>query len=203
MRPWSCRYRRRSHDVAIEINLRLPSMLHGKKGFERIVWAFKHVMNDAVAWLFYDLEGEESSTVLEKSSKHSHYPLSLCEQIKADYRGCVLAPSPLSKHHPITKTRQVIRDPTAEVFMPGSFELATEAGTPAEIGEDWAVEVDEWLSLISLQSPRIEQGDSIDPYLCRYPKPDADGATTARLVCLRWSGFIPGQWLRHFFVILM
>ena len=42
--------------AAIEINLRLPSMIHGKKGFERIVWAFKNVLNNAVTWLFYDFQ---------------------------------------------------------------------------------------------------------------------------------------------------
>lgn len=40
--------------LAVEINLRLPSMLHGKKGFERIVWAFKNVLNHSVTWLFHD-----------------------------------------------------------------------------------------------------------------------------------------------------
>lgn len=29
-------------------------MLHGKKGFERIVWAFKNVLNHSVTWLFHD-----------------------------------------------------------------------------------------------------------------------------------------------------
>jgi hypothetical protein len=40
----------------VELNLRLPSMLHGKKGFERIVWAFANVLTQSMAWLFYDLE---------------------------------------------------------------------------------------------------------------------------------------------------
>lgn len=44
----------------IEIDLRQPSMLHGKKGFERIVWAFKNVLSHSVAWLFYDLESAAS-----------------------------------------------------------------------------------------------------------------------------------------------
>ena len=44
----------------VEINLRLPSMLHGKKGFERIVWAFKNVLNASVTWLFCDLDAPES-----------------------------------------------------------------------------------------------------------------------------------------------
>ena len=48
--------------TVVELNLRLPSMLHGKKGFERIVWAFKNVLNHSVAWLFYDL-GSESGGI--------------------------------------------------------------------------------------------------------------------------------------------
>ncbi|OBT72425.1 hypothetical protein VF21_08203 [Pseudogymnoascus sp. 05NY08] len=42
----------------VEINLRQPSMLHGKKGFDRIVYAFKNVLNKPVTWLFCNLEGE-------------------------------------------------------------------------------------------------------------------------------------------------
>lgn len=45
--------------LAIELNLRLPSMLHGKKGFERIVWAFKNVLNQSLAWLFCDLDPKD------------------------------------------------------------------------------------------------------------------------------------------------
>lgn len=30
-------------------------MLHGKKGFDRIVWSFKNVLNQSMSWLFYDL----------------------------------------------------------------------------------------------------------------------------------------------------
>ncbi len=41
--------------LAIELNLRLPSMVRGKKGFERILWAFKNVLDRSVTWLFYDL----------------------------------------------------------------------------------------------------------------------------------------------------
>ena len=36
-------------------------MLHGKKGFQRIVWAFKNVLNSAVTWLFHDLEKSTNS----------------------------------------------------------------------------------------------------------------------------------------------
>lgn len=41
--------------AAIEVNLRQPSMLRGKKGFGRVVWAAKNVLNKSLTWLFYDL----------------------------------------------------------------------------------------------------------------------------------------------------
>ena len=30
-------------------------MVHGKKGFKRVVWAFKNVLNHTITWLFYDV----------------------------------------------------------------------------------------------------------------------------------------------------
>lgn len=47
---------------AIELNLRLPSMVHGKHGFERIVWAFRNVLNHSVTWLFYSLSGKNNGS---------------------------------------------------------------------------------------------------------------------------------------------
>ncbi|KAJ5133676.1 uncharacterized protein N7443_004700 [Penicillium atrosanguineum] len=47
----------------IELNLRLPSMLHGKKGFERIERAFKHVLNQSLAWLFCDLHQGDGAAI--------------------------------------------------------------------------------------------------------------------------------------------
>lgn len=44
------RFTSKTH-LAIEIDLRQPSMLHGKKGFERIVWACRNVLNASVTWL--------------------------------------------------------------------------------------------------------------------------------------------------------
>ena len=44
---------------AIEIDLRGPNMVHGKKGFERLIWACKNVLDRAVTWLFVDLTKKE------------------------------------------------------------------------------------------------------------------------------------------------
>jgi ribonuclease P/MRP protein subunit RPP40 len=43
------------HHIVVKLNLRLPSMLKGKKGFDRIVYAFKNVLTTPVTWLFCDL----------------------------------------------------------------------------------------------------------------------------------------------------
>lgn len=39
-------------------------MLHGKKGFDRLVYAFKNVLTAPVTWLFTDL-GEQSMFTLQ------------------------------------------------------------------------------------------------------------------------------------------
>lgn len=54
--------------AAIEINLRLPSMLHGKKGFERIVWAFTNILTGSLTWLFYDFLDDAEGLVIGKNS---------------------------------------------------------------------------------------------------------------------------------------
>ena len=51
-----------THAIVVEINLRLPSMLHGKKGFDRIVYAFKNVLTMPVTWLFHDLRAAGMAT---------------------------------------------------------------------------------------------------------------------------------------------
>ena len=67
--------------LAIELNLRLPSMVRGKKGFERVVWAFNHVLDRSLTWLFHDLKASTDGS------------------------------GPIAEHHPIIKTIAVdIRD---------------------------------------------------------------------------------------------
>ncbi|OWP01784.1 ribonuclease P 40kDa subunit [Marssonina coronariae] len=55
----------------VELELRSPSMLHGKKGFDRIVYAFKNVLNTPVTWLFLDLE----TSTPTPSPMERHFPL--------------------------------------------------------------------------------------------------------------------------------
>ncbi|KAG4443567.1 hypothetical protein IFR05_000944 [Cadophora sp. M221] len=155
----------------VEMELRLPSMLHGKKGFDRIVYAFKNVLNIPVTWLFLDLGANTPTS------------------------------SPMEAHFPITKT-----------VSPEIQELQVKTPSlnpPTEVDnsyggdfEDYAVETEEWLSLISLNSPRINPHDKIDPYLSRYIPP-GDTHTSCKLVRITWRGFLSPTWAHKMFVQML
>ena len=61
--------------------------------------------------------------------------------------------------------------------------------------EDRAVELYEWLSLVSLESPRIDVSDSIDPYLSRYQSPAAVNVVCQKVVRIKWCGLLPASWI--------
>ncbi|KAA8567140.1 hypothetical protein MFRU_007g02360 [Monilinia fructicola] len=153
----------------VEINLRLPSMLHGKKGFKRIEHAFKNVLTAPVTWLFCDL-------------------------------GATVLPSdPLSPHHPhkIICTPKVLSD--IQVKRP-AFKPATESNSNHDGDfQDFAIEIHEWLSLISLESPRINSTDNVDRFLSRYDPPESSGITE-ELVKVTWTGFISPSWAHSTFI---
>ena len=68
------------------------------------------------------------------------------------------------------------------------------------VEEEDALDILEWLGLVSLQSPRIQVQDRIDPYLSRYSIPGAESAVRTEVVTIKWQGFMPGEWTRDLFV---
>lgn len=187
--------------TVIELNLRLPSMLHGKKGFERIVWAFKNVLNSAVTWLFYDPEGSKGSSAAVSGKERLCHCIA-CLVVAIAHIPIIPEYGPLAPHHPVRITCKPCPVVTASIKLPDS--LGGEATPwPSEDFEDWVIGISEWLSLAALQSPRIERNDKIDPYLCRYSPPGGPSTTSDNLVCICWSGFIPAQWLRNLFMALV
>ncbi|EPE25249.1 ribonuclease P 40kDa subunit [Glarea lozoyensis ATCC 20868] len=116
-------------------------MLHGKKGFDRIVYAFKNVLQSPVTWLFHDLTmGASGSDILA-----SHFPSAkVCNPMVIENFTCDV-PN--------------FRAPTDNIpANDGDF-------------EDYSVDMYEWLALMLLQSPRTFKDDRIDPLLsrCRAP----------------------------------
>lgn len=187
---------------AIEINLRLPSMLHGKKGFERIVWAFKNVLNNAVTWLFYDFQAAPQDTATRKVPASSWW--NLVNQNRRTRTHCekIAEPGkvPISAHHPISKLCVPKITRSEGLILP---DLTTQSTATANADfEYWAIETHEWLSLVTLGSPRVRKDDIIDPWLCRYAVPESESMSVAEVVLVQWSGLIPAYWIRNLLVEL-
>jgi ribonuclease P/MRP protein subunit RPP40 len=68
--------------------------------------------------------------------------------------------------------------------------------------EDYAVDIHEWLSLVLLESPRLNPDDNIDPFLSRYVPP-GDTFTNSKLVKVTWQGFISPSWAHKSFVQML
>ncbi|KAI0485314.1 ribonuclease P 40kDa subunit [Xylariaceae sp. FL0804] len=152
----------------VQFNLRSPSMLHGKKGFDRLVYACKNVLNRPTLWLFCNL---------------SETP----------------APDPLAQHFPTKYTSSPSLEDGLTVKIPP-------LNPPAAILEErnrfdldeYATDIYEWLSLVRLESPRLDVNDAVDPYLSTYAIPgDSETANEGRLCHISWQGFLSASWARQ------
>ncbi|RYP69117.1 hypothetical protein DL771_006271 [Monosporascus sp. 5C6A] len=152
----------------VEFDLRSPSMLHGKKGFDRLAYACKHVLNKPTSWLFCNLSKNPSPDPLAK-----HYPVRYTSVPGFDEDLAVAIPP--------------LRPPPAVLERSNRLEL-----------DEYATDVYEWLSLIRLGSPRILASDKIDPYLSTYAVPGgAEDIGEGRLCKVSWKGFISSTWTRN------
>ncbi|KXJ91649.1 ribonuclease P 40kDa subunit [Microdochium bolleyi] len=152
----------------VEFDLRHPSMLHGKKGFERLLSACQHVLSRPVTWLFCNLSKVPAHNPLEK-----HFPVKYTS-----------TPSDA----PIARTRiPMLKVPTT--VLAGSDRLEF---------DEFSVDVYEWLSLIRLESPRVAAGDNVDPYISSYVPPRAtEDAKPGSLCKITWQGFMPASWTQR------
>ena len=64
--------------------------------------------------------------------------------------------------------------------------------------EDFSTGLYEWLSLVRLQSPRIQVGDQIDPYLSQYQVPNAE--REGKVCKISWQGFLAPLWSRQILI---
>jgi ribonuclease P/MRP protein subunit RPP40 len=153
----------------VQIELRKPSMLHGKKGFERLVYAAKNVLNHSLTWLFCDLNPEKGRS----------------------------ASSPLNQHHPTIVEGDPLYSVLEHVLSPPFSQVFSNFTDPTvsnAVNAEATYEIIEWLGLVVLQSPRVLHGDNIDPYLSRYAPPE--GCTeTPSLRIIHWQGLIGARWL--------
>ncbi|KAF3389315.1 Ribonuclease P protein subunit p40 [Penicillium rolfsii] len=158
----------------VELNLRLPSMLHGKKGFDRIERAFKNVLNQSLAWLFCDLELTSGNYETEH----------------------------IQKHHPQTIDPEVQTTKLGRISTPSLQGLLSNDISKGEIQERCGAFA-EWIAMVQLGSPRVFADDDVDSYLSRYSVPEVDAVSTTDLISLKWHGLISAQWIQQLFLSLL
>ncbi|KAI8956316.1 ribonuclease P 40kDa subunit [Xylaria longipes] len=149
----------------VEYDLRSPSALHGKKGFDRLVYACKNALDAPTIWLFCNLSKTPS-------------------------------PDPITQYHP-TKyiSNPELAQDLAMKIPPLGIPSAVLADQTRQELNDYATEVYEWISLVRLESPRVNLLDNIDPYLSTYAVPgDLSENNEGRLCKISWQGFIPPSW---------
>ncbi|KAI0206536.1 ribonuclease P 40kDa subunit [Astrocystis sublimbata] len=150
----------------VEYDLRSPSALHGKKGFDRLVYACKNALNTPTTWLFCNV----SEIAPDPDPIAQYYPTQYTS-------------------HPALATALVTKVPPLGV---PSAVLADKASQ--ELNE-YAADIYEWLSLVRLESPRVKPGDDIDAYLSTYEVPGDCSETSEDQLCkISWRGFIPPSW---------
>lgn len=170
-------------------------MLHGKKGFERIVWAFRNVFTESVAWLFCDLASESND--LPKGSIFKRNKALYGSDMRKDIEN-----TPLQKHQPQIVECDMACISHREVLVPPSQMDITES-TPNEDVQEYYNALSEWLAMVALESPRVTANDTIDPYLSRYSVPDADDSNPTNLISLKWHGFINSRWITQLLITLL
>ena len=180
-------------------------MLHGKKGFERLVWAARNVLNERRMWVFVE--------IAERAGKKRGAD----GEVKGESGGEVgeeEVEGPIEAFHPTWCHVEPVETVMEGVGVPRVLErdvwdLRLRDAADGRKGlnstalnhdeRDSLEEVLEYLSLIAIDSPRVKEGDKVDPYICRYDLPGASGGDeenqvrTTSLTRLRWTGFLPCQ----------
>ncbi|KAJ1334225.1 ribonuclease P subunit [Microdochium nivale] len=152
----------------VEYDLRKPSMLHGKKGFDRLVSACQHVLTKSTTWLFCSLSEAPEKDPLEK-----HFPV---------------------KYTSTPGIVSGLKTKLPELKVPASMHSDSNR---LEFDE-FSVDIYEWLSLIRLQSPRVAADDDVDRYISTYVPPGPiEDVCQSSLCKMTWEGFMPTSWTQH------
>ncbi|KAH8649943.1 ribonuclease P 40kDa subunit-domain-containing protein [Xylariales sp. PMI_506] len=151
----------------VQFDLRSQASFPGKKGFDRLLYACKHVFDQPVTWLFQCLSPTPD-------------------------------PDPLAKHFPTKYTSSPAIFEDIHASLPRLMPPQTPGGEEGRMElEEFSTGIYEWISLLRLNSPRVEVADTIDPYLSRYAIPgDPESVEKATVCKVSWQGFMATTWSR-------
>jgi ribonuclease P/MRP protein subunit RPP40 len=166
----------------VEIDLRNPAMLHGKKGFDRVVWSFENKFKSKVNFLFCDLEQDR-----EESG-----PCPILASL-----GCTPRQVQLPEVSASEPVKVPSLDPPPESRAQGGGS-SPQAEYNREVWRDWAVHIYEWIALANLGAAnRLKAKDNVDPYLSTYSVQQEEGEEERAMgvTRVRFQGMIPAFWI--------
>ena len=164
----------------VELELRSPTMVRGKKAFDRIIWTFKTILNASMVWVFCNMKLLSGKGV-----------------------------EPIEKHHPTWRQSEVIIHEVAKVRIPDlSASTTLVAMENRDVEETFLADLEDWIGLVAVQSPRVFSMDKVDPFICRYQIPcigngpieDEDAHALGNLVVASWHGFLPARLAQEIWV---
>jgi ribonuclease P/MRP protein subunit RPP40 len=107
----------------------------------------------------------------------------------------ISADAPIKKHFPQILAYTPTQTALSNVLVPPlSLEKLADGGDRTSL-RDSCHEIQEWLALVSLGSPRIRGDDSVDPYFSRYGVPNREECKASNLVKVTWRGLLHPAWL--------
>lgn len=174
----------------IEHDLRAPSAVRGKKGFDRLLYACKNVLNQQMTWLFADLSPSSGEEQIRSGPIKDFQP---------HWR-------PLSAE--VTKYERQ-RTPFVRADEPSQMSTGDMSKD-----HDYVQELFEWIGMMTVGSPRLRLKDDINQYLCCYDTPTAhltsshkshegsDNLYAEDVTYLRWHALISSKFLSALFLCL-
>ena len=108
--------------------------------------------------------------------------------------------APIDQHHP-TRMKETPVTTTIEcVCVPSLCPPSAQAQISLH---EWVYETTEWLDLVGLCSPRVEEGDTPDPYLSRYALPESTTTPGIAICRIRWSGLLNTDFITRLVIEIM
>ena len=194
--PIGAKHKSKNPFYKVSLDLRLPSMVKGRKGFERLLRAAREVLSARRVWVFVDL----ADAALRGTKRNAE------GDVKQE------SEDPLNTFHPLWCTAASVSHSLTDTMIPSVLERRVWDLSPSKSSSESMVsaaptlshneleeleEVLEWIALVALGSPRVKAGDTADPYICRYEIPGKDIAAEGGhlwrggdLTRLQWTGFL-------------
>ena len=109
----------------------------------------------------------------------------------------------LNKHHPQNVTCIPEKTTLQGILTPPLDISPVQVQSYRECLQESCRELSEWLALVALNSPRVQTGDSIDPYLSRYVVPRHGDSESLNFIKISWRGLIPPMWITQLLVTML